>query len=70
METIRIYNENCVAKGKECFCMKDAAEHCGDCTEYEISQETVDRLNRMADSAGAGPDLYYRKCARTVAEYL
>ena len=70
METIRIYRQNCIAAGKECFCMKNEGEPCGDCTEYEVTQEQADSFRKQAKEAGAGTDLYLNRCAKTIEEYL
>ena len=68
MNTIRIKNENCVLAGSECGCLPD--DPCGDCAEYDVSQEEVDALRKRAKSAGAGPDRFLNKVADTVEERL
>ena len=70
MRTIRIYRQNCIAAGKECFCMKNEDEPCGDCSEYDVSKEEVDALRNRSKEAGAGTDLYLNRCAKTIEEYL
>jgi len=74
METIRIKNENCVEAGRECSCLSDdrrgSDEPCGDCSEFDVTQEEVDALRKRSKAAGAGTDLYLNCCADTIEERM
>lgn len=79
MKKIAIYNENCTMAGKECFGLditpdgrtlnRDEIEN-HDVTIYAVTQEEIDRLEKMSVHAGAGRDLFLLRVAETLRKNL
>jgi hypothetical protein len=66
-EVIYLYAEHHTLAGKRCW--KDADDR-DDVTQHDVTVAEYRRLRRMSRTAGAGRDLFLRRCAREVMAAL
>lgn len=67
VEVIYIYDEHSNLAGHRCY--KDAEDR-DDVNQHDVTVAEYKRLRRLSRIAGAGRDLYLRRCARAVIDAL
>lgn len=69
-ETIYIYCQGTTMAGHQAHIDAEEAAQTDDVVEVEASQAEADEYRRLAETAGAGTDLYYLQVAETIERHI
>lgn len=67
---IAIFNQQCTRGGERSLKAESEDNHGDDYLWEEVSEENAAAFDKLAAGAGAGSDLFYARCARTIREAL